>query len=171
MQREERCEVVPVLFSVTPVLLRWRSQGSGVLSLCFACCQGGRTQQAACLPWCLCGLLNHKPLSRSATWVMTTPGTLSPRCHFCHWLSCWLGPCIPHLLFSTHVLTPSCLERRKGELRQLWKKKKNDNRSRSWKAANRDDVSKCFLRNNFFPSHTEGDGRRHTEVGILVWKQ
>lgn len=64
------------------------------------------------------------PLSWSATWVMTTPGTLSPRCHFCHRISCWLRPCIPCLLFSAHVLTVNCLENRKGIEAAVEKKKK-----------------------------------------------
>lgn len=114
----------------TAVLLWWRSKDSGVPSLCFCCRQGLCTQPATCRtgrkpPWCIMLLLffllffccslppsNHNRLSWSATWVMTTPGTLSPRCHFCHWISCWLQPCIPRLLFSAHVLTLSCLASR-----------------------------------------------------------
>lgn len=67
-------------------------------------------------------LLFHSlpPPSWSATWVMTTPGTRSPPCHFCHWISWWLQPSIPCLLFSAHALTLNCTEK---ELRQLWKKK------------------------------------------------
>lgn len=76
--------------------------------------------------------LNHNPLSWSATWVMTTPGTLSPQCHFCHWISCWLQPCISCLLFPAHILTLNCLENRKAVEAAM--KKKKENRSRSWKA-------------------------------------
>lgn len=61
-------------------------------------------------------------------------GPPSPQCHFCHWISCRLQPCIPHLLFSAHVLTLNCLENRKG-VEAAMKKRKKENRSRSWKAA------------------------------------
>ena len=145
MQTRERSTLTPPLFSdggLSPVLLWWRSKGSGVLSICFSCCQGVCTQQAAChtgrkLPRCPhhpeppasfstpCPAPITTPLSRSATWVMTTPGTLSPRCHFCHRISCWLRPCIPCLLFSAHVLTVNCLENRKG-IEAAVKKKKID---------------------------------------------
>lgn len=92
--------------------------------------------QAPMMPPCfslLHALLNHNPLSWSATWVMTTPGTLSPWCHFCHWISCWLQPYIPCLLFSAHVLTLNCLENRKGVEAAM----KKENRSRSWRVAKR----------------------------------
>lgn len=142
MQTQERRTLTPLLFSdggLSPVLLWRRSKGSGVLSICFSCCQGACTQQAAChtgrkLPRCPpeppvsfftpCPAPITAPLSWSATWVMTTPGTLSPRCHFCHRISCWLRPCIPCLLFSAHVLTVNCLENRKGIEAAVEKKKK-----------------------------------------------
>ena len=59
---------------------------------------------------------------------------------------------VSRLLFSAHVLTLNCLENRKGVEAAM----KKENRSRSWKAAKKkkDDVSKCFLCNNFYPSHT-----------------
>ena len=143
MQTLERCTLMPLLLNSTSlnlVSLWWRSQGSGVLSLCFSCCQGVCTRQAAChtgpkLPWCphasfsLLAPLNHAPptsASSSATWVMTTPGTLSPRCHFCHWISCWLQPYISCLLFSAHVLTLNCLEKRKRSWGGYAKKKKKE---------------------------------------------
>ena len=51
MQTQERRTLTPLLFSdggLSPVLLWRRSKGSGVLSICFSCCQGVCTQQAAC---------------------------------------------------------------------------------------------------------------------------
>ena len=178
MQTRERSTLTPPLFSdggLSPVLLWWRSKGSGVLSICFSWCQGVCTQQAAChtgrkLPRCPhhpeppasfstpCPAPITTPLSRSATWVMTTPGTLSPRCHFCHRISCWLRPCIPCLLFSAHVLTVNCLENRKG-IEAAVKKKKIDQgpgklKKKQQKKTKTEDVSKCFLCNNFYPSHT-----------------
>lgn len=173
MQTQERRTLLFSDGGLSPVLLWRRSKGSGVLSICFSCCQGACTQQAAChtgrkLPRCPpeppvsfftpCPAPITARLSWSATWVMTTPGTLSPRCHFCHRISCWLRPCIPCLLFSAHVLTVNCLENRKG-IEAAVEKKKKENRSRSWKAAKKnkkktEDVSKCFLCNNFYPSHT-----------------
>lgn len=53
-------------------------------------------------------------------------GPPSPQCHFCHWISCRLQPCIPRLLFSAHVLTLNCLENRKGVEAAMKKKKKID---------------------------------------------
>lgn len=52
----------------------------------------------------------------SATWVMTTPGTLLPRCH---WISCWHQAHILQILFSAHILTLSSLQNRKSRWEKI----------------------------------------------------
>lgn len=193
---------MPLLFShrsLSPVLLWWRSGGSGVLSLCFSCCQRVCTRQAACHtasmpspPPChpppppssfsLLAPLNHNPyylgvLLESCLHL----GPLSPRCHFCHWISCWLLPRLP----MSFVLCPRINSELPGEwkgkkkqLRQLCRKKK-ENRSRSWKATRKKKRKKKMSLNVSYATisiplahfSSEGDTPRHTEVGILVWKQ
>lgn len=127
-------------------------RGSGVLSLCFSCCLGLRQRvkqdasfHVAPLPTPLRCFLCPLQSAWSATWVMTTPGTLLPRCH---WISCWHQAHILQILFSAHILTLSSLQNRKSRWEKIdqgpgkpQKKKKNN-------------VSKCFLCNNFYPSHT-----------------
>lgn len=117
--------------SLSPALLWWRSGGGGggvrcPVSLLFLLSGNMHTTgslshrtQASMMPPCFffapCPPQSQPPHTPpwSATWVMTTPGTLSPRCHFCHWINCWLQLSIPCLLFSAHVLTLNCLENKK----------------------------------------------------------
>lgn len=142
------------------VFFRWRS---GVLSLSFSCCLGEDVHSrhlfftgskppsflsffvfAPCLP-----PSNHNHPSWSATWVMTTPGTLSPQCHSCHWISCRLQllhpPRPPPTIFCSLPTYKKAVEA------ALRKEKKIDQGSGKQK---KKDVSKCFLCNNFYPSNT-----------------
>lgn len=118
-------------------------------------------------PRCLCASfpllapLNHNPpfslpppilecyLSHDYTWdplasvpFLSSDQLLTPALH---------PPC---LLFSAHVLTLNCLENRKAELRLLWKKKKKGKIDQGPGKLQKKDVSKCFLCNKFYPSHT-----------------
>lgn len=98
-------------------------RGSGVLSLCFSCCLGLRQRvkqdasfHVAPLPTPLRCFLCPLQSAWSATWVMTTPGTLLPRCH---WISCWHQAHILQILFSAHILTLSSLQNRKSRWEKI----------------------------------------------------
>lgn len=119
---------MPLLFSnrsLSPILLWWRLEGSGVLSLCFCCCQGVCTQQAAChtghklpeMPPCFffasCPPQSQLPLSEcylshDYTWdhLASVPFLSLDQLQT-------LAPYPPCLLFSAHILTLNCLENRK----------------------------------------------------------
>lgn len=110
--RKFNCHTASVWEQNLRLISLWcRSGGSGVLSPFFSCCQRLCIKQAAChtrckLPWCphasfsLLALLNHNPLSWRATSVLTTPGTLSP---CCHWISSWLQR---YILCFVFILCP-----------------------------------------------------------------
>lgn len=173
MQTQERRTLMPLLFSdggLSPVLLWRRSKGSGVLSICFSCCQGVCTQQAAChtgrkLPRCPprtpCIFFhslprsNHSPpivecyLSHDYTWdpLASVPFLSSDQL---------LTPALYPLSF---VLCPRINCELPGEQKRNWgscgkKKKKKIDQGPGKLQKKTEDVSKCFLCNNFYPSHT-----------------
>lgn len=104
----ETGEVHTLLLSgrnLSPVLLWRRSKGSRVLVfLPFLLSRSmhttGSFSHRAQVSRLLSRSLPPPNTTWSATWVTTTPGTLSHRCHLCHWISCGLQPYISAIFCS-----------------------------------------------------------------------